>query len=69
VVGTDLLSRDFGMVLRPGSSLIVHVLGGWEQFPFYNNARSANWYDLGFVLGAGSPIVGSLRGGRTRRGD
>jgi hypothetical protein len=23
-----------------------------------NNARSANWYDLGFVLGAGSPISG-----------
>jgi hypothetical protein len=38
---------------------IVHVLGGWEQFPFYNNARSAKWYDLGFVLGADSPILGS----------
>ena len=49
--------------------LIVHVFGGWEQFPFYNNAGSANWYDLGFVLGAGSPILGSLRERRTRRGD
>ncbi len=47
--------------------LIVHVFGGWEQFPFYNEARSGNWYDFGFLLGAGSPILGSLRG-RTRRG-
>jgi len=36
--------------------LIVHVFGGWEQFPFYNAARSGNWYDLGFLLGAGSPF-------------
>jgi hypothetical protein len=44
------------------------VFGGWEQFPFYNEARSGNWYDFGFLLGAGSPLLGSL-GGRTRRGD
>src|SRR3712207_2846957 len=49
--------------------LIVHVFGGWEQFPFYNNARSGNRYDFGFVLGAGSPILGSFGGWRTRRGD
>jgi hypothetical protein len=44
--------------------LIVHVFGGWEQFPFYNTARSGSWYDFGFLLGAGSPILGTLRGGR-----
>jgi hypothetical protein len=38
--------------------LLVHVFGGWERFPFYNLARSGNWYDLGFVLGAGSPFLG-----------
>jgi hypothetical protein len=46
--------------------LVVHVFGGWEQFPFYNAARSGNWDDLGFLLGAGSPLLGSL-GGRGRR--
>jgi hypothetical protein len=46
--------------------LIVHVFGGWEQFPFYNSARGGGWYDLGFLLGAGSPFLGaSNRGGRS----
>jgi hypothetical protein len=36
--------------------LVVHIFGGWEQFPFYNEARSGNWYDFGFLLGAGSPF-------------
>jgi hypothetical protein len=44
--------------------LIVHVFGGWKQFPFYNTARSGSWYDFGFLLGAGSPILGTLGGGR-----
>ena len=39
--------------------LVVHIFGGWEQFPFYNEARSGNWYDIGFLLGAGSPPSGS----------
>jgi hypothetical protein len=47
--------------------LVVHVFGGWEQFPFYNEARSGNWYDFGFLLGAGSPLLGAV-GGRGRRG-
>ena len=34
--------------------LIVHVFGGWERFPFYNVERSGNWYDFGFLVGAGS---------------
>ena len=38
--------------------LIVHVFGGWERFPFYNLARAGNWYDVGFLLGAGSPLLG-----------
>lgn len=46
--------------------LIVHALGGWKQFPFYNAARGSNWYDFGFLLGAGSPLLGAL--GRRGRG-
>lgn len=50
----------------------VHVFGAWEQFPFYNEARSGNWYDFGFLLGAGSPLLGASggrsRGGSSRRG-
>jgi hypothetical protein len=45
--------------------LVVHVFGGWKGFPFYNVARSGNWYDFGFLLGAGSPLFGAL-GQRSR---
>lgn len=47
--------------------LVVHIFGGWEQFPFYNDARSGSWYDFGFLLGAGSPILGAFRGRGSRR--
>jgi hypothetical protein len=46
--------------------LIVHVFGGWKEFPFYNVARTGNWYDFGFLLGAGSPLLGAL-GPKPRR--
>jgi len=45
--------------------LLVHVFGGWNEFPFYDLARSGNWYDVGFLLGAGSPLLGAA-GGRSR---
>ncbi len=38
--------------------LIVHVFGAWDQFPVFNIARSGNWYDFGFLLGAASPLIG-----------
>lgn len=38
--------------------LIVHVFGGWEDFPLYNVARAGNWYDAGFLVGAGGPLLG-----------
>jgi hypothetical protein len=44
--------------------LIVHIFGGWDGFPFYNAARAGNWYDLGFLLGAGSPLFGASGAGR-----
>lgn len=40
--------------------LIVHIFGGWSNIPFYNVAIGGSWYDLGFLLGAGSPILGFL---------
>jgi hypothetical protein len=49
--------------------LIAHVFGAWGEFPFYNSARAGNWYDFGFLLGMGSPLLGGLgaRGGRRSR--
>jgi hypothetical protein len=44
--------------------LIVHVFGGWHAFPLYNLGRSGNWYDFGFLAGAGSPLFGIFRSGR-----
>jgi hypothetical protein len=40
--------------------VVAHVFGAWDRFPFYNAARSGNWYDAGFLLGAGSPFLGAL---------
>ncbi|HEX2913462.1 MAG TPA: hypothetical protein VH186_21845 [Chloroflexia bacterium] len=45
---------------------IVHVFGGWPEYPFYDTARSGNWYDFAFLLGAGSPILGALGSNRGR---
>jgi hypothetical protein len=50
--------------------LIVHVFGQWAEFPFYNTARAGNWYDFGFLLGMGSPLLGGFgarRSGFRRR--
>ena len=45
--------------------LIVHVFGGLSEHLLYNTARSGNWYDWGFLLGAGSPLLGAA-GSRSR---
>ena len=37
--------------------LVVHVFGGWAGFPVYDVTRGGNWYDFGFLLGAGSPFL------------
>jgi hypothetical protein len=46
--------------------LIAHVFGGWHEYPLYNVARTGNWYDFGFLLGAGSPLLGKFGRGRRR---
>jgi hypothetical protein len=47
--------------------LIAHAFGAWERFPFYNGERQGNWYDFGFLIGAGSPLLGAFNRGRSRR--
>ncbi len=51
---------------------LVHVFGGWSEFPLYDLARSGGWYDFGFLLGAGSPFLGAAgansRAASSRRG-
>lgn len=48
--------------------LFAHAVGGWERFPVYNLYRSGTWYDFGFLLGAGSPLLGIFNGrSKTRR--
>jgi hypothetical protein len=46
--------------------LIAHVFGAWDRFPFYDPARRGNWYDFGFLVGAGSPFLGGFGGSKRR---
>lgn len=41
--------------------LIAHVFGAFQQYPVFNVARLGSWYEFGFLLGAGSPLLGMLR--------
>ncbi len=47
--------------------LVVHIFGGWREFPVFDIARNGNWYDFGFLLGAGSPLLGAAGAGRRSR--
>jgi hypothetical protein len=47
--------------------LIAHVFDAWDEYPVYNVERGGNWYDLGFLLGAGSPILGVFGGSKSSR--
>jgi hypothetical protein len=53
---------DLGMGFWNGLTawvvFIAHFFGAWSNFPFYDVARSGGWYDFGFLLGAGSPLLG-----------
>ena len=44
--------------------LIAHVFSAWDRFPVYDPERSGNWYDVGFLIGAGSPFLGAVRSRR-----
>lgn len=41
--------------------VIGHIFGVLEGQPLYDIARQGNWYDAGFLIGAGSPLLGFFR--------
>jgi hypothetical protein len=47
--------------------LLTHIVGFWDQFPLYNEARSGNWYDFGFLVGAGALLSGRSGASAVRR--
>ncbi len=40
--------------------LLLHVFGIFSQYPVYDVARNTAWYQFGFLIGAGSPLLGLL---------
>jgi hypothetical protein len=38
--------------------LIAHAFSAREYYPLYDTARGGNWYDFGFLLGSGAPLLG-----------
>ncbi len=42
--------------------LILHVFSIWDRYPVYNVVRNGGWYQFGFLIGAGSPILGLFSG-------
>jgi len=53
--------------------LLAHIVGWWDQFPLYNEGRGGNWYDLGFLIGAGAllknPVAAVAKSRRSNRRD
>lgn len=47
--------------------LVIHVFGGWSEYPLFDFARAGNWYDFGFLIGAGSPLLGAAGAGSRSR--
>lgn len=46
--------------------LIGHIFNVWESQPVYDPARAGEWYDFGFLFGAGSPFFGAFGGSSAR---
>ncbi len=40
--------------------LILHIFGIFSEYPVYDIARNTGWYQFGFLIGAGSPVLGLL---------
>lgn len=38
--------------------LIAHVFGLLTYYPVYDVVRDSGWYQFGFLLGSGSPLLG-----------
>jgi hypothetical protein len=47
--------------------LIIHIFGGLEGNNIYDDTRRGNWYDFGFLFGAGSPFLGTLGSRSSKR--
>jgi hypothetical protein len=47
--------------------VIAHIFGFLEDQPLYDVVRSGNWYDAGFLFGAGSPLLGFFSGKKSDR--
>ncbi len=45
--------------------LVLHVFSIYERYPVFNVQRDVPWYQFGFLIGTGSPILG-LASGRAR---
>ncbi len=43
--------------------LVLHAFGAWTDLPLFDVARAGNWYDFGFLVGAGSPLLGAAGAG------
>lgn len=41
--------------------LILHVFSVFTEYPVYDIVRNTPWYQVGFLMGAGSPILGFIR--------
>ena len=52
----------------PGDLVNAHIFNAWEKYPIYDMDRAGNWYDFGFLAGAGSPFFGMFNArGRSSR--
>lgn len=40
--------------------LLLHIFGIWSDYPVYNISINTGWYQFGFLIGAGSPILGFI---------
>lgn len=40
--------------------LFLHVIGMFMEYPVYDVARNTGWYQFGFLIGTGSPLLGLI---------
>ncbi len=41
--------------------LFLHIFDIFSYYPVYDIARDNGWYQFGFLIGAGYPILGFIR--------
>lgn len=40
--------------------LILHIFGVFKEYPVYDVMRNTGFYQFGFLIGSGSPILGFI---------